>query len=133
MLHEAIDRLPERYRVPIILCDLEGRSCEDAARRMGRPVGTVKSWRARGRARLRQRLIQVGLAPSATWESTLAADLARAAGPKPEAATVRAATQIQANPKTTGDIPASVYLLIKGVMKTMILSKFRTAAAFLCA
>ena len=42
---------PERYRVPIVLCDLEGHTCEEAARRMGRPVGTVKSWRARGRER----------------------------------------------------------------------------------
>ena len=52
-LHEEINRLPERYRVPIVLCDLEGHSCEEAARRMGRPIGTVKSWRSRGRERLR--------------------------------------------------------------------------------
>ena len=42
LLHEEIDRLPERYRVPIVLCDLEGRTCEEAARVMGRPVGTIK-------------------------------------------------------------------------------------------
>ena len=36
---------PECYRVPIVLCDLEGYTCEEVARRMGRPVGTVKSWR----------------------------------------------------------------------------------------
>ncbi|SIO29090.1 RNA polymerase sigma factor, sigma-70 family [Singulisphaera sp. GP187] len=133
MLHDAIDRLPERYRIPIILCDLEGRTCEEAARRMGRPVGTIKSWRARGRERLRERLIQVGLAPSATLEATLAADLARGAVPKPEAETVRAATRIRGNAKTTGDVPASVCLLIKGVMKAMLLSKLRTTATILCA
>lgn len=133
MLHEAIDRLPERYRVPIILCDLEGRTCEEAARRMGRPVGTVKSWRARGRERLRDRLIRAGLAPSATLEATLAADLARGVVPKPEAETARAAAQIRANSKTTGDVPASVGLLVKGVMKAMLLSKLRTTATFFCA
>ena len=52
VLHEEINRLPDRYRVPIVLCDLEGFSCEEAAGRMGRPVGTVKSWRFRGRERL---------------------------------------------------------------------------------
>ena len=37
VLHEEIDRLPERYRVPIVLCDLEGRTCEEAARVHGPP------------------------------------------------------------------------------------------------
>ncbi|WP_406698820.1 sigma-70 family RNA polymerase sigma factor [Singulisphaera sp. Ch08] len=133
LLHEAINRLPERYRIPIILCDLEGRTCEEAARRMGRPVGTVKSWRARGRERLRVQLIRDGLAPSATLEATLAADLTRGAIPKPEAETVRAAARIQANSKATGDVPASVGLLIKGVMKAMLLSKLRATVTILCA
>ena len=35
-LHEEINRLPERYRVAIVLCDLEGHTCEEAARRIGR-------------------------------------------------------------------------------------------------
>jgi RNA polymerase sigma factor (sigma-70 family) len=41
-LHEEINRLPERYREVIVLCDLEGDTCDEAARRIGRPVGTVK-------------------------------------------------------------------------------------------
>ncbi|MGC8641126.1 MAG: RNA polymerase sigma factor [Isosphaeraceae bacterium] len=49
LLHTEIDRLPERYRVPIVLCDLEGRSYEQAARQLGWPIGTVKSRLARGR------------------------------------------------------------------------------------
>ena len=56
LLHAEIDRLPERYRVPIVLCDLEGRSHEQAARHLGWPIGTVKSRLARGRNRLRDRL-----------------------------------------------------------------------------
>ena len=60
-LHEEINRLPERHRAAIVLCDLKGHTCEEAARRLGRPVGTVKSWRARGREQLRQRLIRSGL------------------------------------------------------------------------
>ena len=39
LLHEEIDRLPERYRVPVVLCDLEGLTYEQAARQLGWPVG----------------------------------------------------------------------------------------------
>ncbi len=64
VVHEEIDRLPEHFRTPLVLCDLEGCSHEQAARQLGWPVGTVKSRQARGRQRLRDRLIQRGLAPS---------------------------------------------------------------------
>ena len=77
-LHEEINRLPERYRVAIVLCDLEGHTCEEAARRIGRPVGTVKCWRARGRERLRQRLIRSGLTPSSALGAAIGGDAARA-------------------------------------------------------
>ena len=43
MLHEELGRLPERYRAALVLCYLEGLACEEAARRLGWPVGTVKS------------------------------------------------------------------------------------------
>ena len=64
-LHEEVNRLPERYRLPIVLCELEGYSCRQAARHLGCPVGTVASRLARGRERLRMRLVRRGLAPGA--------------------------------------------------------------------
>ena len=63
-VHEELDRLPDRYRVPIVLCDLEGRTCEEAARHLGCPIGTIGSRLARGRERLRDRLARRGLAPA---------------------------------------------------------------------
>ena len=63
VVHEEIDRLPEHFRTPLVLCDLEGCSHEQAARQLGWPVGTVKSRQARGRQRLRDRLIRRGLCP----------------------------------------------------------------------
>lgn len=42
LLHAEIDRLPERYRVPVVICDLQGLTHEKAARHLGWPVGTVK-------------------------------------------------------------------------------------------
>jgi len=41
VLHEEIDRLPEKYRLPIVCCDLEGLSRDQAANRLSWPPGTV--------------------------------------------------------------------------------------------
>jgi RNA polymerase sigma factor (sigma-70 family) len=43
IIDEELDRLPERHRAPVVLCDLEGQSYEQAARHLNCPVGTVKS------------------------------------------------------------------------------------------
>ena len=63
VLHEEIERLPERYRAPLILCDLEGRTHEQAARHLGWPIGTVKSRQCRARERIRDRLTRRGHGP----------------------------------------------------------------------
>jgi len=63
-LQEGIDRLPERYRAPVVFCDLEGRTYDEVARLLGCPVGTVKSRLARAREHLRSRLVRRGLAPA---------------------------------------------------------------------
>ncbi len=130
VLHEEINRLPECYRVPIVLCDLEAFTCEEAARRMGCPVGTVKSWRFRGRQRLRDRLIRLGLAPSAVLGATIAPDGARAAVSEE---IVRNAMRALSEWMTAGEVSASVRILVKGVLKTMIIGKLRMTAAALFA
>ncbi len=88
ILHEELGRLPERYRAAFVLCYLEGHTCEAAARRLGWPVGTVKSRLARGRERLRGRLIRRGVVPDEASErvkevpiSGLAAGLAAGCRP----------------------------------------------------
>jgi RNA polymerase sigma factor (sigma-70 family) len=63
LLHAEIDRLPSRHRAPVVLCDLQQRPLDEAARLLGCPVGTVKSRLSRGRSRLRSRLAARGLAP----------------------------------------------------------------------
>ena len=67
VLHEELGRLPERFRAAVVLCCLEGLTHEQAARELGCPPGTLQSRLARGRARLRDRLVRRGLAPSAAW------------------------------------------------------------------
>ena len=64
VLHEEIDRLPEKYRTAVVLCDLEGRTHEEAARQLGWPIGTVGVRLMRARERLRDRLTRRGLSPA---------------------------------------------------------------------
>ncbi|SIO65995.1 RNA polymerase sigma factor, sigma-70 family [Singulisphaera sp. GP187] len=63
-LYEEIDRLPERYRLPIVLHYLENLSYDQVAQQIGRPLRTVQTRLARGRERLRTRLIRRGLGTS---------------------------------------------------------------------
>jgi RNA polymerase sigma factor (sigma-70 family) len=93
LLHEAIASLPEKYRDPIVLCDLEGLTYQAAAERLGCPVGTVSVRLMRARARVRDRLLRRGeltaaglpCEPSATREP-------RAVSPALIAATVQHAS-----------------------------------------
>jgi RNA polymerase sigma factor (sigma-70 family) len=64
VIDEEIRRLPERYRVPLVLCHVEGLRHEEVARRLGCPVGTVESRLSRAREQLRTRLARRGLAPT---------------------------------------------------------------------
>jgi RNA polymerase sigma factor (sigma-70 family) len=62
---EEVQQLPEAYRLPLILCCLEGRSQEEAARQLGWSPGAVKGRLERGRAQLHQRLTRRGVSLSA--------------------------------------------------------------------
>jgi RNA polymerase sigma factor (sigma-70 family) len=76
-VHEAVRRLPARYRDPVVLCYLEGRTHEEAARELGWPVGSVKGRLARARDLLRRRL--GAFAPAALAPALLPDEVARAA------------------------------------------------------
>jgi RNA polymerase sigma factor (sigma-70 family) len=61
LLDEEIRRLPERYRLPIVLCYLQGRTAAEAAGVLGWSAGSVRGRLERGRARLQRRLTRRGL------------------------------------------------------------------------
>jgi RNA polymerase sigma factor (sigma-70 family) len=61
ILDEELRRLPETFRLPLILCCLEGRSLDEAATFLGWSVGSVKGRLERGRRRLKGRLARRGL------------------------------------------------------------------------
>jgi len=121
LLHEELARLPEPFRAALTLCDLDGLTHEQAALRLGLPVGTVKSRLARGRARLRDRLTGRGLAP--TIDPLVVP-------PSLSLATVRAAARLAADPATlTVGLPAPVLALTQGVLRMMLVTQWKTAAA----
>jgi RNA polymerase sigma factor (sigma-70 family) len=96
VLHEEIARLPEKYRAAVVLCHLEGRTHEEAARHLRCPVGTVKVRLMRARERLRGRLARRGVVPSAgllVAESATPTTSA-ALAPSLVEATVRAAASV---------------------------------------
>ncbi len=56
LVREELERLPEKYRAPLVLCYFEGLTHEAAAKHLGWATGTVKVRLVRGRKMLRERL-----------------------------------------------------------------------------
>jgi RNA polymerase sigma factor (sigma-70 family) len=61
LLHEQLGGLPERYRAPLVLCGLEGRTRDEAARQLGWSLGTLRRRLEQGRELLRKRLERRGV------------------------------------------------------------------------
>jgi RND family efflux transporter MFP subunit len=131
VLDEEVGRLPARYRVPFVLCYLEGRTNDEAARIIGCPKGTVLSRLSWARARLRARLTRRGLAPSASLvAAALSSTAARAALPPALARrTVEAALAFAEAASSAGAGAVEVISLANGVLHTMFWIKAFYVAA----
>src|SRR5262245_16698590 len=124
-LEEEVQRLPEAYRLPVVLCCLHGLTQDEAARQLGCTPGSVKGRLERGRARLHARLARRGLTLSA---ALAAAELSR--GPAPAALAAATARQALAFAAGAG-APGPAALLAEGVLRAMAPSRLRVAAALL--
>lgn len=74
LVHDEVHRLPEKYRAPVVLCCLEGRTNEEAAETLRCPVGTVKGRLSRARDLLRNRLARRQVSFSFQWLLDVGAD-----------------------------------------------------------
>jgi RNA polymerase sigma factor (sigma-70 family) len=128
LLDQELSRLPDRYRAPVILCELEGKSIRETAQRLGCPPGTVASRLARGRDMLARRLARLGLSlPAGALVLALEREAAAAGVPSSLfAATVRSMTALAAGQTATAAVISTKALtLAEGVMKTMLLTKMK--------
>jgi RNA polymerase sigma factor (sigma-70 family) len=135
VLHEEVNRLPDKYRAPVVLCYLKGQTNDAAARQLGWPVGTVSGRLARARERLRLRLSRRGLAlPSGLLVAALSPRAGSAAVPTGlMTATVRAAMGVAGKATAAGAISASVTSLMNEVLRTMLMTKLKIAGMSLLA
>ena len=129
ILDEEISRLPLKYRAPIVLCYLEDRTHEEAARQLHWPLGTVKGRLARARSLLESRLTRRGVA-CGTGLAALAAcsDAEAAVSASLLAATCNAAAGIGSGTLFAEVVSSSIARLTRGVLSTMIVQKIKLIA-----
>jgi RNA polymerase sigma factor (sigma-70 family) len=133
ILDDELACLPARYRGPIVLCELEGLSRQEAAQRLGVPEGTVSSRLARAKTRLRDRLARRGMAVPAGALSFVAIREASAAVLTESLieSTALVATRVAAGISAAGVVSTSVVSLTEGVLKSMLLTKLKGIALVL--
>ncbi len=114
IVDEELLRLPERYRLPVLLCCLENKSQEEAARQLGWTPGSVKGRLERGRKRLHQRLARRGIVPTAGLAAL-------------EVASGAARAQLPASGMILGaaSVPAEVLELAEAVLQGMSLARWK--------
>ncbi len=115
ILDDELAKLPEQYRLPLVLCYLEGRSREEAAAELGCEPGRLKGLLERGRERLRARLIRRGLAPAAVSALMLTETaLAAPVPPLLAVATARVVLSSTTNGLASCGASAAVRSLVEG-------------------
>jgi RNA polymerase sigma factor (sigma-70 family) len=122
VLDEEVGRLPGHYRAALVLCDLEGLTRKEAARRLGIPEGSVASRLARARALLARRLTRRGVVTSTG--AVAAVGTVMSAPPALVASTIQAVRLVAAG-RAAGVLPAQIATLTEGVVQAMFVTKIK--------
>jgi RNA polymerase sigma factor (sigma-70 family) len=131
LLDAELLKLPESLRAPLVLCYLEGATRDEAARRLGCPLPTLKKRLERGRERLHAALVRRGPGLGALLLGTLltrrSADAATVLALARK--TAGAALAVAAGRSVNGTISSQVTQLLEGGLGTMCWNKCKTALA----
>jgi RNA polymerase sigma factor (sigma-70 family) len=125
LLDREVGRLAEKYRLPVILCLMQGLSRHQASRQLRCPEGTLSTRLAHARALLRRRLLARGVAPAAA--------LALLADTAPAPALVRLTVRAAALFAHAAPVSPPVAELTRGVLRMLIVKRLSKAAAVLAA
>jgi RNA polymerase sigma factor (sigma-70 family) len=131
ILDEELARLPQKYRVLIVLCQLEGKTLKEVARQLAIPEGTVASRLATARAMLAKRLSRRGVVVSGVLLGAVVSSPA-ASGCVPVAvgsSTIKTATLVAVGQRVEGAVSPTVAALVTGVTKAMFRSKIKRVLA----
>jgi RNA polymerase sigma factor (sigma-70 family) len=128
VLDQELSHLPDKYRVAIVLCDLEGKTRKEAARQLGVPEGTLAARVARGRMMLANRLARHGLVVAGgALAAVLSRQAASACVPSAVLSITLKAVNLVASGQGVGAVAASVAQLTEGVLKAMLMTKVKAA------
>jgi RNA polymerase sigma factor (sigma-70 family) len=133
VLDEALSRLTEKHRAPVVLCGLQGLSRREAARQLGLPDRTLSHRLVRGRRLLAQRLSRRGVTLSG---GALAAALTEGAASAQVPRALVLATAQAAGLVAAGHLAAvttPVAALTMGVLRAMCIAKVTVVVAAFCA
>jgi RNA polymerase sigma factor (sigma-70 family) len=131
VIDAEVNRLPEKYRLPIVLCYYQGKSNEEAARELGRPLGTVQSNLSRGRNLLRARLARRGVTLSAGLFAAAITPTGGTAAVAPELVLGTVNAALAGRAAWAGMLPAKVTTLAKAGLSSLAANKLHWGAAVL--